>query len=452
MTDFLKIPAWPAFNVADIAITVGVHRAGLRAGATKTMRIPPERDGRAPRRRARRARSARAARGAAADRRRPRHRRRRGRARSATSVSRGRGRRVDDAAPSRARPSRAATSPFDVAYEDEHLLVVDKPAGVVVHPAKGHRPARWPRRSPAGGRRRMAAGIVHRLDRDTSGLLVVAQDRGGAPAAEGAAPAPRDHPRVPRARPRPPAGAQRHDRRADRPRPPPPHAALDRHRRARARRVTHFEIEQALPETTLLRVRLETGRTHQIRVHLAGDRPPGRRRPRVRRRRRARPRAPVPARRPAGVRRRRRRPSPLPDGPARRRSPQSNGAARPGPPRRLLRGAGQPPEVGEGGPTRIQPQRRRRTELAYTGRTVSVLDPVRGTASGSCPAIEPGSPRPRAGTCPPQDPRSTHVCPTSASASCWRPESTSATRRAAGTRRCAASSTASATASTSSTC
>ena len=68
---------------------------------------------------------------------------------------------------------------FAIAYEDEHLLVVDKPAGVVVHPARGHRHGH----ARAGARRaaRRAAttpsapGIVHRLDRDTSGLLVVAR-------------------------------------------------------------------------------------------------------------------------------------------------------------------------------------------------------------------------------------------------------------------------------------
>ena len=81
--------------------------------------------------------------------------------------------------PRRARRRRAGD--FAVAYEDEHLLVVDKPAGVVVHPARGHRTGTLAQalagRAPAA--RRMARGIVHRLDRDTSGLLVVAQDRRG---------------------------------------------------------------------------------------------------------------------------------------------------------------------------------------------------------------------------------------------------------------------------------
>ena len=63
-------------------------------------------------------------------------------------------------------------------YGDEHLLVVDKPAGVVVHPARGHRSgtlAQALSRVAAGGEDAARAGIVHRLDRDTSGLLVVAR-------------------------------------------------------------------------------------------------------------------------------------------------------------------------------------------------------------------------------------------------------------------------------------
>ena len=68
--------------------------------------------------------------------------------------------------------------PFEIVYEDEYLLVVDKPAGVVTHPAPGHRgPTLAEALAPlaAGGEHPERAGIVHRLDRDTSGLLVVAR-------------------------------------------------------------------------------------------------------------------------------------------------------------------------------------------------------------------------------------------------------------------------------------
>ena len=68
--------------------------------------------------------------------------------------------------------------PYTIAYEDDHLLVIDKPAGLVVHPARGHREgtlAQLLGAVAAGGPDPQRAGIVHRLDRDTSGLLVVAR-------------------------------------------------------------------------------------------------------------------------------------------------------------------------------------------------------------------------------------------------------------------------------------
>ena len=68
--------------------------------------------------------------------------------------------------------------PYAIAYEDEHLLVIDKPAGVVVHPAAGHRTGTLAQALSgvaAGGPDGSRAGIVHRLDRDTSGLMVVAR-------------------------------------------------------------------------------------------------------------------------------------------------------------------------------------------------------------------------------------------------------------------------------------
>ncbi len=172
-------------------------------------------------------------------------------------------------APAASEPD-AAPAPFAVAFEDEHLLVVDKPAGVVVHPARGHRHGTLSQALDgvaAGGDEGWRAGIVHRLDRDTSGLLVVARsdavhralkaalqarriERGYAALVEG----------------RPPARSGTIE------------APIGRDRRVRTRMstdtddpkpaVTHFELDRALPHTALVRVRLETGRTHQIRVHL----------------------------------------------------------------------------------------------------------------------------------------------------------------------------------------
>jgi 23S rRNA pseudouridine1911/1915/1917 synthase len=68
-------------------------------------------------------------------------------------------------------------SEFTIAYEDEHLLVVDKGAGLVVHPARGHREATLSQllAGSAAGGDPDRAGIVHRLDRDTSGLLLVSR-------------------------------------------------------------------------------------------------------------------------------------------------------------------------------------------------------------------------------------------------------------------------------------
>ena len=152
---------------------------------------------------------------------------------------------------------------------------MDKPAGVVVHPGAGHKRGTLAgalRGRGAVGGPEDRAGIVHRLDRDTSGLLVVARSEEAFSRLQRLVrrrALEREYLALVRGRPRSRRG--RIEAPIGRDRQHPTRQSLDTATPRDA--VTHFEVEELLPEHTLLRVSLETGRTHQIRVHLSGDRP-----------------------------------------------------------------------------------------------------------------------------------------------------------------------------------
>jgi len=180
--------------------------------------------------------------------------------------------------------------PVDVVYEDEHLIVINKPAGMVVHPAQGNRSGTLANAllhhckdlSGIGGVER--PGIVHRLDKDTSGIMVVAKDdithrelskmfkdrkvtkkymamvHGKVKSDCGTIEAP--------------IGRSQSDRKkmavvnivTEK-------QLIDNQRKARTAKsrnaVTHYKVIKRFDDRTLLELKLETGRTHQIRVHMA---------------------------------------------------------------------------------------------------------------------------------------------------------------------------------------
>ncbi|MGB8328280.1 MAG: RluA family pseudouridine synthase, partial [Steroidobacteraceae bacterium] len=163
----------------------------------------------------------------------------------------------------------AEKMPLEIAHADHSLLVINKPAGLVVHPGAGNRGHTLQNALlayDAGLARVPRAGIVHRLDKDTSGLLIVART----PQAHTALVAALQARRIHREYLALCHGVMTGGGTIEQP--------IGRHRTQRTRMavradgraaVTHYRIERRLRSHTLVRIELETGRTHQIRVHLA---------------------------------------------------------------------------------------------------------------------------------------------------------------------------------------
>jgi 23S rRNA pseudouridine1911/1915/1917 synthase len=160
--------------------------------------------------------------------------------------------------------------PVPVIFEDAHLLVVDKPAGLVVHPGAGNRSGTLVNallsRGIAGGEDLERPGMVHRLDRDTSGLMVLTKSEeaySGLVAALSARSVGRVYRALVVGEGLPTTGTIDSPVGRDPTNPTLMAAGVGRPA------VTHFEVMRQAAGHTMLRVRLETGRTHQIRVHLS---------------------------------------------------------------------------------------------------------------------------------------------------------------------------------------
>ena len=184
----------------------------------------------------------------------------------------GGGERVEVEAPE--EPAADETTPewLRIPYEDEHLLVVDKPAGIAVHPGAGRATGTLVQAlapyGVTGGRDAARPGIVHRLDRDTSGLLVVARsDEAYRRLADLVRRREIEREYLALVRGQPQSWAGRIEAPIGRDRDDPTRQSLDTDAPRDA--VTHFRVLELLTAHAFLSVRLETGRMHQIRVHLA---------------------------------------------------------------------------------------------------------------------------------------------------------------------------------------
>ncbi len=160
--------------------------------------------------------------------------------------------------------------PVPLVFEDEHLVVLDKPAGLVVHPGAGNRSGTLVNallgRGIAGGEDPERPGIVHRLDRDTSGLMVLTKSEDaylGLVAALSERRVGRIYRALAVGEGLPATGTVDSPVGRDPANPTLMAAGVGKPA------VTHFEVEREAAGYVMLKVRLETGRTHQIRVHLS---------------------------------------------------------------------------------------------------------------------------------------------------------------------------------------